>query len=759
MAKLPDPNEISLGMPQAARGVTAIRATQVTPDLATGAVIQDIGELAYREGQKMDKLRAEDTLNQIRQARLDLTMGEDGAYSVKGGNVLSTGYSSGYKDRMATKVEGLMATLSPQQQAILKPHADREVIGLQSDVLRHSMGEAERYKGIVRQGSLDTAANAGMEQWNDPVAFGKSLTDINTTVMGLAREQGVVGKTDAEKDTLMSMQRKAMSPMYAGAITRALDAKTPEALTRAEELYKQGGLAIDPSARIQLGEHLVKAREALTLQTDTVRYLTDTVGPANTPAGKFSASLASSITSAESRGVHIDQGTGQVIRGPVVAGGANKGEQAVGAHQIMPKSAQQDAKEAGLPWDEKLFYAPTPEGKAYHDKLQQAHVTRLMSMFTNPAEVAAAYNAGEGNVLKAKAEFETYQKTVALAKVDRTITPVLPGGYNAAKDGPITFLDFLPKPGETKPYVARVMSTFKAAPDVVKPTARDIEAAFRQQYPNRPDLVAEATRVVTHQLANIENARKAEIETSKEEAYKYMAQGKMFNELPPSVLTKLTPKDEDEVRKTFDAHIAGTPRDSNQGLLSNINSDPGYLARVPNSAWNGPLRTQLSEYDWKRFDTQRSSQLGGNTKDSGSLDSGTVGSVLASRLRMLDIDPTPKESNKQGMAVVNSMRAVIDQSILERQQQAGRKLTDIETRQHIDSMFSTSEQLKNTLNFLPSFMGGGGTTKTSVLQMGYSDIPSDVRGRIETQLKAKGVAKPTDTQVLTVYKQSKLGLL
>lgn len=755
MVRLPSPEDIALGSPQVrgANSVQAVRAQETQPDLAPGRLLSDLGELAYKETQKLDALKAEDALNQIRQARLDLTMGDQGAYSVKGGGVLDTGYAANYKSRLATTTEGIMATLSPSQQARLKPHADNEMTGFQTDVLRHSMTEAERYKGLVRQGTLETAANAGIEQWADPIAFTKSLDDINTTVMGIAKEQGITGKTDGEKDTLIAMQRKAMSPMLVGAITKALDVKTPEALKRAEQLYNDGGIRLDPSARLQLGEHLQKAKDALAVQTDTTSYLTNVVAPLNTPLGRLNGALLStSITSAES-GKQPHYAAGKVLLGPVIQGGPRKGEQAVGKHQIMPTSAVQDAKEAGLPWDEKLFYAATPEGEAYHNALQAAHVSRLTRMFGTPVEVAAAYNAGEGNVIKAKEAFARYQGMAELAKTDPSAKPVAPGGYNPA-EGPISFLDFLPKPSETKPYVARAMSAYAAAPDLVKPSTKAVEDVMRAKYPNRPDLVAEASRIVAHQLTTIEQARKDEIEAGKDQAYKLMGQGKMFSELPPSLLAKLPVRDQDEVQKTFEAHISGKPRDSNQGLLLNINSDPNYLARLPNSAWNGPLRAQLSEYDWKRFDTQRSSLLGGNTKEPDNLDTGTIGSVLSSRLRMLDIDPTPKDSDKAGMGVVNSARAVIDQSIAERQAQIGRKLSEPEIRQHIDGLFSTSETLRNTLHFIT-----GGTTKTSVMAMSYRDIPSTDRAAIENKLRLKGVTKPTDVQVLTVYKQIKQGLL
>jgi hypothetical protein len=753
MARLPSPEDYGLSTPRPSRDIYNATPVRVAPDMGPAQLVSDIGAIMKQETDKLDALKAEDALNKIRQARLDLTMGDKGAYQVKGGDVLTPTYMSGYKSQLNTTVEGVMSGLSAPQQARLKSHADREVLGLQSDILRHSMTESERYKGIVREGTATTATNAGIVQWQDPIGFDNQRVALENLVMATAKEQGI-----SDPDTLMAMRQKAMSPMITGAVTSALDARD---LPRAEALLKANTLVIDPGTRIKLNEHVTKLRETEQVRTDAQTFLTTVVLPAQTVEGKLSsvlvqADMERNITQAESRGQHLGK-DGKVILGPVIASGPSKGQQAVGAHQIMPASAEQDAKEAGIPWDKELFYSPTPEGKAYHDKLQKAHVTRLMKMFDKPEEIAAAYNAGEGNVIEAKKRFDRFQQAEAAARENGTLTatfPGRPGSYNPAKDGPISFLDFLPQPGETKPYVSRVLGATKAAPDIVQPTAREVEAQMAARYPGRPDLAKEATSLVTHQLKTMEEARKVEIETTTESIYKYMGQGRTFAEVPPSLLNKLPPVEQDKVRSTFEAHIAGTPRDSSQGLLSQINSDPNYLARVPTSAWTGPMKTQLSAYDWKRFDTQRSALLGGNVAEAESLDNGTLHTILSSRLRMLEIDPTPKETDTAGQARVNSARAILDQSVLDRQKQIGRKLTEVEMLKHVDTLFRQDVRLQSTF----AGFAYGDANPVAVLSLGISDVPSASLSDIKSLFKANGIPKPTDAQLLTYYKQQKLGL-
>lgn len=746
--------------PQVTRDVTNITPTRVTADQNAGAAydglakgVLNLGEIYQKHADELDTLKATDALNKVRQARLDLTMGDAGGYSVKGGDVLSPTYVSGYKDRLNTTIQGLMPGLTAKQQAYLKTHAEHELLGLQTDLYRHSISESEKYATTVQAGDRATTISIGAASWADPVAFKAQADRLQESAETEAHRAGIVGRDDKEMATITAMTQKAMSPMYAAAITAALDAHN---LGRATELFAQGKDALDPAIRIKVDEHLTKLRETTQVQTDAAKFTAEVVQPANTIEGRLAPALASAdvlasgITKAESGNrPHYADGYG-VLLGPVIQSGPSKGLRAVGKHQIMPASGEQDAKEAGIPWSRELFYSASKEGEAYHDKLQTAHIARLTKLFTTVPEIAAAYNAGEGNVQEAKAKFAVYQQALAAGEA-----PVTPGSYNANKDGPISFLDFLPKPGETKPYVARVVASVRASPDIVAPPVRDVEAAMAAKYPGRPDLAKEASALVKHQLDTAAAARKAEIATTEEQLYKYMGQGTSFNQLPFSLTSKLPPKELDAVRSTFDAHTSKIPRDSNQGLLAQINADPNYTARIPNEAWTGPLKTQLSEYDWDRFDKQRSARLGGNVKEAETLDEGSVHRVLSSRLRMLDIDPTPKESDTTGMGIVNSARAIVDQSILDRQRQTNKKLTDTEIIKHVDELFRNDIRLRST--FMGFGIGGADTLK--VIAMKYADIPSDQLDAAKKQLTAAGIEKPTEVQLLTYYKQARMGML
>lgn len=75
---------------------------------------------------------------------------------------------------------------------------------------------------------------------------------------------------------------------------------------------------------------------------------------------------------------------------------------AVGPAQIMPATGPEAARLAGLPWDEKLFKANTPEAAEYNLKLGEAYYAAQLEKFGDPLKAAAAYNAGPGAVQRAE---------------------------------------------------------------------------------------------------------------------------------------------------------------------------------------------------------------------------------------------------------------------------------------------------------------------------------------------------------------------
>lgn len=756
MPRLPSPDDYALSTPQAARRLVDVPTIRREPDVYTGAAMQDIGVAAGKYADmlkeatdKLDTAKAQEALSKIQQARLDLTMGTQtakGAYQAKGGDVLTPTYASGYRSQFDLATEGITKELTPAQLAKLKPHMQRESIGFQTDIARHSMAQAEVYTGIVNENRAKTHTSIGIAKRGDETALDTEVRALRDIANEEATRAGLTGKDDKEKDALIGIQQKYVSPVYVGAITGLLDDRKPEL---ARKLLDKGRLDIEPGARLKLEEQVVKAEEGqktLSVAGDELRRIEYTNTPTSRVASVMRDTLTAVTTRVESGGMGANGGMvdakGNLIKGPVIQGGASKGQQAVGPHQFMPSTAKEAAKLAGVKWDEELFNGTSAESRKYHDTLHNAHIESLMKQFGTQAEIYAAYNGGAENVRKAQEKFAKTQKLI-----DMGASPVLPGSYNPA-EGPLSFLDFMAKPSETKPYVSKAIALANSLPDMVRPTKAELETSMAAKFPGRPDLAKAAVGVVEHNLSIQEDARKTEIATTKESIFKLMGQGKAFIEISPSMLNKLPVLEQAAVEKEFRAFADGKARDSNQGFLKKIYDDPNFLARVDAAEWEGPARNLLSKYDYDRFSKQRAAIKGGDMSSIETLDTGSVGRALNTRLTFLGIDPTPKERDTTGVDIVVSARTAVEQSILSRQRTLGRKLTDKETTDHIDEMFRNREVVD------PLW---GGAKNISILATNASDIPSVARDQIEALLKKSGVTKPTDRQILEQYKKIKLG--
>jgi len=99
----------------------------------------------------------------------------------------------------------------------------------------------------------------------------------------------------------------------------------------------------------------------------------------------------------ESGGTHFSNG--KIITSPAGA---------LGIAQIMPGTAPEAAKLAGLPWNPELFNrgptgdpAKDAEARDYNLALGKAYYEAQLKTFGDPILAAAAYNAGPGNVQRA----------------------------------------------------------------------------------------------------------------------------------------------------------------------------------------------------------------------------------------------------------------------------------------------------------------------------------------------------------------------
>lgn len=218
------------------------------------------------------------------------------------------------------------------------------------------------------------------------------------------------------------------------------------------------------------------------------------------------------------------------------------------------------------------------------------------------------------------------------------------------------------------------------------------------------------------------------------------ANGGRVDLLPLSLRAKIPPKALDDLYN-FGSRIAKGDDRTDPAVYQHL-SDPANLAKLTENELY-QQRRNLSEADFKHFSNEWAKAKGKAAEGAGKpgdLDSAGIKQGLDSRLRMLGIDPTPKDGSDDA-GRVGAIRQFVNEQILVAQKGAGKKFNDAELNAHIDRLFAQNTTLRG---FFSDKSG-------PMLGMKAGDIPKDALTNIKAAFKRGGVDNPTDAQVLSDY--------
>jgi soluble lytic murein transglycosylase len=347
----------------------------------------------------------------------------------------------------------------------------------------------------------------------------------------------------------------------------------------------------------------------------------------------------------------------------------------------------------------------------------------------DPALVWAAYNAGPGRV---DAALKNAGKPVM---VDANTDP------NAPKQ--ISWLSLMPE--ETQNYVAKNMAALSGGQGTPpRPTLADLSAqlASDPRLAGNPQRLKIAQEEAARQWKLQEDAIKQREEEGTSNAMRMLvSNGGRFADLPASVRNAIPPKEVDNVLN-FSSRVAKGEDITSPLLYASLSSNPAELARMSDAQFF-MLRRELSESDFKHFANERAKQMGGaqGANGPGDLNSAAIKQTLDARMRVLGMDPTPKDDGGADAARIGAVRQFVDQYFVAAQREAGKKFTDAEVSQHIDALFA-----KNA-----TFRGWFSDSSGPVLGMKIGDINSSAKDSIKAAFKRRGVDSPTDAQILNAY--------
>lgn len=669
---------------------------------------QALGQVALDMQQQANQLRVDDALNKAKEAALRLTYDKDAGFSnLKGINALERPdgkpLADEYGDNLKRNIEDIASTLGNDAQRQAFAMRSNDILtAMRGQAIQHEANEFKNYSLSVSDGIQSTALRDIGLNWRDPGVVTSAVERIRAETY---RQAQLLGKSAEWQE---AQARKLTSNAHKTALLSALEQNDA---TYADAYLRKFSGQMDADDILTVRGHVTKAMDAR-------------VGTAI--AGEVMGKLAPRIQTGDAeRAFNIALGTesngrqfgadGKPLTSP-------KG--AIGIAQVMPDTAPEAAKLAGLQWDENRYKTDANYNRAlglvYFQKQLQDNGGDL-------AKAYAAYNAGPGRLQEA---IKKAEKNNRLAEND----PAIPMR---------SYADFLP--AETKAYIAKNMREFEAGKGQnTRPTLQEIDEQLRAD-PRLADNPARY-RIAREEAERQFNEQTKAIKQREEEAVAtamrgIVENGGRYSDLPVSVRAALPPKEIDNVIG-FAQKIAKGDDTTSLWLYNKMAGNPDALARMSDNEFYA-LRRELSEADFKHFAQERAKRAGNapGGNGPGDLNSQGIKQSLDERLRVLGIDPTPKDDGGKDAQRVGGIRKFVNDYFLAAQREAGKKFTDAEVVQHVDQLFARNA----------TFRGFFSNSSGSMLSMKAGDIPSSDKAAIEAAFKRQGVDNPTDAQILDIY--------
>ncbi|AQW29129.1 transglycosylase SLT domain-containing protein [Ralstonia syzygii subsp. celebesensis] len=681
------------------------------PDVA-GRQLQQIGQGAMQAGDTtsrmavdaqdmVNQVRVNDAQNQLREAILQKTYDPNSGYLALKGKAALDPDADGRSmpDRYTSDIKDAAGDISSQ----LGNEAQRRTFALQSqgmlssfqgDLDRHMLTEFLSYSNSVQDGTINLAGEQAKKAWNDPTKIDPALDSMRAAVYEKGRLNGwSASQTQAAMD-------KAVSNVHQGVVMAALENNNPQ--------YAMGYL--DRNKGDMTAEDILRVQGQVNQSTWANLAMNAVKGATVQMSGKIDPSdfdrMVGITLGSESKGQDYDA-QGNVLTSPK---GAKGKMQVVDGTNLDPGFGVKPAQDDSL---------------AERARVGRDYLQAMIQRYGGDASKAwAAYNAGPG-------------------ALDDALKQAGPGG---------DWLALMPK--ETQTYVngnvAKLNAGTGGAP---RPTEQEfVDAALAQLPQGASPFAVKLTREQATQQFNIINKSLNEQgDNAVRAAQQWLAQNNGgFAQLPASLraaVTQYAPDKLDDLIKYARAFDRGENQ-SNMVLYNRLASHPEELTSMTDSQFE-MLKGQLSQTDFKHFANVRADFLNGKTDQSaGAINTKAFNTALNNRLEALQIPTSPKNTDVAGRERVGAIQKFLRDGLFDAQQQAGKKFTPAEIGQYIDQQFSKSVQ------FRTSYLGGAFTSRGSpqtMLAMRTDDIPPDSRDALKQAFAKRGVANPTNTDILNAY--------
>lgn len=665
----PSPDQFMGGVRQAAQlGQAASQA------LDTAGRIQL--DVMQQEQDKLDTAAILDATTRLSQFENDSLYGESGYLTRKGKNAMGLAADAQKAHDDFTKQVTADLKLNERQQLAFVKIATQRRQSLAGTLGNYELQQRNAYVLEQADASLAQDVENARRAAGNPDVIDMMLGNSEATIRATAQ----LGGFSAEKtDQAILAQR---SRIRTAALASMVE-KDPRAAQAYLDKFRDDFTAADFAKAEQVIVPAVKKVDAI-----------DAAEVAYRVAGITADSVFQGMIGQESRGRHFDD-KGQPLTSP-------KG--AVGVAQVMPDTAPEAARLAGLPWDENR-YKTDPQ---YNLALGKAYYNAQVQKYGDPLIAAAAYNAGPGAV-------DGWLKK-----------------YGDPTKGEIALAEWIAKIPykETRNYVAGLVRDGTGG-GVDRSTTQAVAAL---QGIRDPEVRGMAEKLVREKLAADKQARDEQYAGALDQAAAIVQQSGSFANIPPSLWAQLKPEDRAKLQQ-------GPVKSSDPNTLAMFEFQPETIT-VQNVQ---KARPNLTESDFRKYmaiaqDPKRDDKVFEVSIDS---DMFKLGIAQAG----IEFDGDKQEKATQELDLRMKFKRMIDQE----QQEKKRKLT-MDEKQALLGMLLKPVKIRAIEN---SWFGGPSPTTMDVPFFRVKNqqnviIPSETRRRIEQDFAARGI-QATPQRVLNAY--------
>lgn len=711
----------------------AVRGTtSATPELMGGAAAQqgqqlgqaltsvgnDLSKIAIDAQQQANQLRVDDALNQAKEAQLQLTYGKDTGYTnIKGYNALQRDsgmpLSDEYSQKLQQSFDGISASLGNDAQ--------RRAFQMRAnDMLTQFRGQASQYEGqqfrdyslSTADGIISTAQRDIGLNYNNPQMVGEAVERIKAETY---RQGQLLGKSAEWVD---ARARQMTSNAHLVAIDAAIQKNDPayaDAYLKkfsggmdANDILRASGLITKQmDARISAsaaGTVMTQAMPSI-IPSDATRLTNLVTGDGNVDFARLDAAKVQAESGGRRYGAD-----GKLLEGPVTKQGTAKGE-----HQVMDATAA------------KPGYGIRPATPGDPDDLARVGSEKLKAMLQryqgNVPQALAAYNWGEGNV-------------------DKAIKQAASTGDKYREAQPNDWLAYAPK--DTQAYVSKIIAAYNAGGGAPrKPSLQELHDQVRQLVgTDNPERLRLAEAEVSRRYDEANKAIKQREDEGVAAAQQALIQnGGDFNALPANVRMGIPAGQFDNVLAFAGKVSKGQPIETDWQLYYQLKSDPQVLGAANLMA----LRGKLGDTEFKQLTNEQQDIRSGKTEQMTNLRTGKE--YLAQFMREAGIDPTPKDTDKEGAALVGRIWNAFEDRVRARESDQQRKLKPDEMKQEAAALF-TSVEVNRPFWFNKTMPAAAVAGTQSVV------VPDADRKQITDALRKAG--KPVnDAAVQDIYRRAK----